>query len=384
MDPLAIYVHWPFCQSICPYCHFNRYVATPVDWSSWERALHEELSYWGNAMQERLVHSVFFGGGTPSLMHPEWVQSVLEHIQKVWPVTPNWEVTLEMNPNEAHKAPLFVQAGVNRFSMGVQSFDPDALALLGRTHGVDHLQEALSCLKGSGATYSFDLIYAHALHADTDRWEQDVRKAVPWITDHVSLYQLTYEQGTPFYKKKNQELDDDTVLRLEQITQSHLTPMGLERYEISNYACPNAHSQHNMMYWTYQDFLGIGPGSHGRVRHHSQSRRFPKSATHNWGKPDVWMDAVSTQGHGTARHTPLTRQQCAEEQILMGLRLTQGLDRNDLVETGEVLAPAFLERIATCHREGLLHHTGLRLTFRGQCLLNSVVAFLCQDDIIIC
>ena len=386
LEPLAIYIHWPYCQSICPYCHFNRYLAKPVDWPSWERALHTELSYWARSMPERRVQSVFFGGGTPSLMDPAWVQSILHHIQNTWSVHPHWEVTLEMNPNEAHKASGFVQAGINRFSMGVQSFDPASLALLGRTHNVDHLHKALSYLRTSNAAYSFDLIYGHALHKDPDRWEKDLCQAMPWISDHISLYQLTYEQGTPFYKhKKTQELDDDTVLRLEDITRSHLTPMGMDRYEISNYARHCAHSQHNTMYWTYEDFLGIGPGAHGRVRLAPQSRRFPKVATHNWGKPDVWMKAVNVHHHGAARCTPLTRQQCAEEQTLMGLRLTKGLALTDLIESGETLSPAFLERIATCQKEGLLHHGHkLRLTFRGQCLLNSVATFLCQDNMTVC
>jgi putative oxygen-independent coproporphyrinogen III oxidase len=384
MNALAVYVHWPYCQSICPYCHFNRYLAVPVDWPAWERALHREIAHWAHSMPDRPVRSVFFGGGTPSLMDPAWVRSILAHIQSVWPIEPQWEVTLEMNPNEAHRAPLFAQAGVNRFSMGVQSFDPEALALLGRTHRVDHLQGALDHLRTCGAAYSFDLIYGHALHADTERWARDVRAALPWIGDHVSLYQLTYEQGTPFYKQKHCELDEDTALCLEQITKDHLTPLGLEKYEISNYARPHAQSQHNLMYWTYQDFVGIGPGAHGRVRPHSQAKHFPKVATHNWGKPDVWMDAVTAHGHGAARQKPLTRQQCAEEQILMGLRLDRGLAFNALIEAGEVLTDAFQDRVGTCRREGLLCDDAemLCLTFRGQCLLNSVVTFLCQGDVV--
>lgn len=382
--PLGIYIHWPFCRSICPYCHFNRYLETPIHWPTWEKAFVEELSFWAQSMPMHLVHSVFFGGGTPSLMHPEWVYRVLQHVRRIWPTVSEWEVTLEMNPNEAEKAGDFVRAGVNRFSMGVQSFHAESLTLLGRSHTVNDLTRALSFLQESGAAYSFDMIYGHALHAQPDKWRADLESAVPWIKDHVSLYHLIYEQGTPFYKYRTDELSDNTMLHLDHIVRSTIEPLGLKQYEISNYAKSHARSTHNLIYWTYHDFLGIGPGAHGRMRTNGCGQAVPKWATENWGKPDVWLDAVNQKGNGHARCSVLTRNQCAEEHLLMSLRLTDGFLMRDLVTENESLSDAFCRHVDVCRKEKLMYDDTdrIRLTQRGQRVLNSVVSFLCQDPIV--
>ena len=395
LQPLAIYIHWPFCRSLCPYCHFNRYVVDSVDEKAWEKAFIAELHYWKNRVGPRWVVSIFFGGGTPSLMSPALVCSILETIHALWPVSEKVEITLEMNPTDHEKAKEFLNAGINRISMGVQSFHDETLAFLGRNHRVADIQKALSTLKHVGLRYSFDLIYAHKNHRDSQQWAEELALATPWIDDHSSVYQLTYEMGTPFYKQRHQELSDEVVLHLESLTHAALSPLGLERYEVSNYAKKGSYSVHNMMYWTYQDFLGLGPGAHGRITVKNEQGQGTKMATHNRGLPDQWMDGIRENGHALMLDQPLTRSNRLEEHLLMGVRLRQGLFTSTMLDAGESFHPDFIQRIEQCVQADLIlpspedvssgdsMPSSLVLSDKGRCVLNSVVDFLCRGPMIL-
>jgi|LauGreDrversion4_2_1035121.scaffolds.fasta_scaffold374600_1 putative oxygen-independent coproporphyrinogen III oxidase len=377
MDSLAIYIHWPFCRSICPYCDFNRYIAPELDWAVWETSFLKEIAYWGKRTGPRTVASIFFGGGTPSLMKPELTKKLIEAISHTW-VLPQWsEVTLEMNPTDVEHVLAFQQAGINRISMGVQSFNQDTLSFLGRTHTVEHIHSALAHLKSAQMRYSFDLIYGHKHHEHGDQWTQELTQALPWVSDHLSLYELSYEQGTPFYHKRYQTLADERILELEDITERFLSPLGLERYEISNYATPGGQSQHNLMYWTYQDFLGLGPGAHGRL-----TERGCKIATQAHSLPRHWLAALEEEEPSLAINTSLSREEWLQEQLLMGLRLLKGLDITDLFLPHEEVYPSFYERIDLCRMQGLITPVGLALTLKGRCVLNSVVTYVCSTPII--
>lgn len=377
MDSLAIYIHWPFCRSICPYCHFNRYVAPELDWAVWEKAFLKEIDYWGKRTGPKTIKSIFFGGGTPSLMRPDLVKTLLNAISRTWILPQGIEVTLEMNPTDVEHVPSFQQAGINRISMGIQSFNQDTLSFLGRTHTVDHIHHALEQLKNAHMRYSFDLIYGHKHHEHGDQWAQELTQALPWITDHISLYELSYEQGTPFYHKRHQTLSDDRILDLEDVTESVLTPLGLERYEISNYATPEGQSQHNLMYWTYQDFLGLGPGAHGRV-----TEQGLKIATKAHSLPRQWLAALEETPVSLAIDQSLSREERFQEQLLMGLRLHKGLEVKDLFFPEEQVCPSFYQRIETCRAQGLITPSHLALTSKGRCVLNSVVTYLCSTPVV--
>lgn len=419
--PLAIYIHWPFCRSICPYCHFNRYVSTDIDSASWLQDYCQELSYWHKRTPQHHVVSIFFGGGTPSLMDPSLVKGVLSHIFSLWSTDLNLEITLEMNPDDVAKAQDFVQAGINRFSMGVQSFHAETLKLLGRHHTTQHLTQALGELKRLSARYSFDLIYGHAHHQSLHQWEEELHQAREWVSEHLSLYELSYESGTPFYRKRHHTLADEHLLNLESMTDRMLSPLGFYRYEVSNYALVGHHSVHNGMYWMYHEFLGIGPGAHGRLDTHGSN---PLS-TYNIGLPERWSNHVRHHHHGCVKETRLTREQRAQEQLLMGLRLSSGLPIHRLFDTDEQATPEFIHRLKHATEQGLIQstplppslsdisscpilnrgtHSGtpswrtisehstlttdlstlthLSLTNQGRCVLNSVVDYLTKTPVV--
>ena len=377
MEPLAIYIHWPFCRSICPYCHFNRYVAPELDWTLWENSFLKEIAYWGKRVGPKVIKSIFLGGGTPSLMKPDLVARLIKAVSDTWVTPKGIEITLEMNPTDVEHVRAFQNAGINRISMGIQSFTQSTLSLLGRIHTVEHIHHALEQVKNSQLSYSFDLIYGHTLHTHADQWAQDLTQALPWITNHISLYELSYEQGTPFYHKRHHILEDERLLELEEITHTLLTPLGLERYEISNYATPKAQSQHNLMYWTYQDFLGLGPGAHGRITEQGK-----KVATQAHRLPRHWISSLSEKDNGLAIDHPLSREERLQEHLLMGLRLQKGLQVQELFLPQEKGCPLFYERIKHCQDQGLILPSHLALTSKGRNVLNSIVTYLCSLPIV--
>lgn len=377
-DGLAVYVHWPFCESKCPYCDFNSHVRESVDHDRWRRALLRELSYEAALTPGQEVLSIFFGGGTPSLMEPATVAAVIDEVARLWPMSRDVEITLEANPGsvEAAKFRGFAQAGINRVSLGVQALDDEALRLLGRRH---NLFEALAALELATSTFrrvSFDLIYARPGHT-VESWGAELQRALGFGTDHLSLYQLTIEPQTRFaelYRRGTLVLpDEDTQADLYQLTQDMTASAGLPLYEISNHARPGSESRHNLVYWRYGDYVGIGPGAHGRRN---------ATATQRRKKPEAWLEAVETSGHGIEEEAALAPDMRADEALVMGLRLAEGIDRaRFLARTGialdDAIDPAAAARLAEL---GLLEVTPerLRATPEGLMVLNTLLGELAR------
>ncbi|MFP6757984.1 MAG: radical SAM family heme chaperone HemW, partial [Alphaproteobacteria bacterium] len=264
MDPLAVYVHWPFCLSKCPYCDFNSHVADAIDQTRWRDALCGEIDHWADRLGARRVTSIFFGGGTPSLMPPETVAAVLRRIAARWALDSNVEISLEANPTSAESGAFaaIADAGVNRISLGVQALDPESLHFLGRGHGVDEAIAAVRLAQQAVPRVSFDLIYGRPGQT-VAAWREELSRALDFAGDHLSVYQLTIEKGTPFYAAHRAGAfilpDSDTGAALYEVTNEVLEAAGLPAYEISNHARPGAECRHNLTYWRYQDYVGVGP-----------------------------------------------------------------------------------------------------------------------------
>src|SRR5437764_4012364 len=290
--PLAIYIHWPFCRSKCPYCDFNSHVRDSIDADRWTRALLRDLDRQAELAPEREVVSIFFGGGTPSLMPPATVAALIERVKRHWPTAPDLEITLEANPNsaEAERFAGFAAAGVSRLSLGVQAFDPAALQFLGRRHDRAEALAAIARARDHFPRYSFDLIYARPGQS-VAAWEDELGEALALAGTHLSLYQLTIEPGTAFGNRAERgeslAADEDTAATLFEVTQQRLAEAGMPAYEISNHARPGAECRHNLAYWRYEDYLGIGPGAHGRA-----TRGGGKIATQQRRVPEAWLAAV--------------------------------------------------------------------------------------------
>jgi oxygen-independent coproporphyrinogen-3 oxidase len=327
-SPFGIYVHWPFCAAKCPYCDFNSHVRSDIDAQAWATATARELAHHA-ALQgavRPLVSSIFFGGGTPSLMPGTALGKVLETIARLWPVAPDVEITLEANPASADAARFqdYRAAGVNRLSLGLQALDDAALRFLGRLHTV---AEALAALKLAQRLFdrvSIDLIYAR-VGQSRQAWQDELRRALGFGTEHLSLYQLTIEEATPFARRaaRGETLvpPDEQAVALYECTQELTAAAGRPAYEISNHAARGAECRHNLVYWRYGAYVGVGPGAHGRL-----DTAEGRVATHNEKLPERWLDQVSQRGHGVAASTVLSAQEAAEELLLMGLRLSEGVD----------------------------------------------------------
>jgi oxygen-independent coproporphyrinogen-3 oxidase len=374
----GVYVHWPFCRSKCPYCDFNSHVGRrPVDQPRFVRAFVAEIAATAARAPGRTVSTVFFGGGTPSLMEPTTVAAILDAIVRHWRVAEDVEVTLEANPTsvEAERFAGFRAAGVNRVSLGVQALDDAALAALGRTHTADEALAAVAIARRHFERYSFDLIYARPGQAPAD-WRGELNRAISEAASHLSLYQLTIEPGTPFAALhaggRLAIPDEDRARDLYDITQEVCSDAGLPVYEISNHARPGAECRHNLVYWRYHEYAGIGPGAHGRLDINGVRR-----ATVGERRPDAWLGLVESQGHGLVTDEPLSRNEQADEYLLMGLRLAEGID----IERFERLAgrPLPAGQIALLEGHGFVETTGagrLRVTPAGFPILNAVVAEL--------
>ena len=341
MEPLALYIHWPFCLAKCPYCDFNSHVRERIPQARFRAALRAELAWEAARLGRRRLTSVFFGGGTPSLMDPETVALLLDDAFRLFDPAPDIEITLEANPTsvEAARLAAFRQAGVNRASLGVQSLDPEALRLLGRQHSAAQAIQALEAARGIFPRLSFDLIYARPRQNEAS-WRAELRVALALAADHLSLYQLTIEPGTAFealHRRGEIVLPEgDDAARLYEATADEAAQFGLRPYEISNYAKPGAESRHNLAYWRYADYAGIGPGAHGRVTIGSDLR-----ATRRHRAPEPWAERVERDGHGSTAETILVPAEKAQEMLLMGLRLTEGIDVARFEQrTGVLLADA--------------------------------------------
>src|SRR3954462_1680836 len=323
--PLAVYIHWPFCRSKCPYCDFNSHVRERVDADRWTRALLLDLERQAELAPSREVISIFFGGGTPSLMPPETAAALIQRVKALWPVAPGLEVTLEANPNsaEARRFSDFSSAGVNRLSLGVQALDPGALRFLGRGHSRDEAIAAIGLARQGFPRYSFDLIYARPGQTIA-AWEQELDEALSLAGEHLSLYQLTIEPGTAFGNRATRgeilSAADETGAALYEMTQERLAAAGLPPYEISTHAKPGAECRHNLAYWRYEDYLGIGPGAHGRG-----TRDGGKLETQQRRAPEAWLAAIEETGSAIEQMTPIDGDASVEEMLMMGLRLTEGI-----------------------------------------------------------
>jgi len=320
--PIALYVHWPFCRSKCPYCDFNSHVREAVDQAEWQAALLSELDHFAKETSARTLTSVFFGGGTPSLMAASTVGAIIDKLCDIWRLDDNLEITLEANPTsiEAKKFRDFKAAGVNRVSIGVQSLNNQALAFLGREHSAKDAVKALAIAAGTFDRFSFDLIYARPGQS-CDAWQTELQDALELAGDHLSLYQLTIEPGTAFHRDNLTVPEDDLAADLYALTQSIMGTANRPAYEISNHAKPGHECRHNLTYWHGGDYVGIGPGAHGRLTNGGATE-----ATHQIHNPENWLNAVKAKAHGTAKRRPLSPAIRAQELVMMGLRLTDGLD----------------------------------------------------------
>ncbi len=377
-SPFAVYVHWPFCLSKCPYCDFNSHVRHGgVDEARFLRAYETEIAATAARVPGRTVSSIFFGGGTPSLMQPSTVQTILDCIGKHWSVAPNVEVTLEANPTSVEAARFrgYRAAGVNRVSLGVQALDDAALKELGRLHTAQEALDAVAVARSIFGRYSFDLIYARPQQS-LDAWAAELKRAIAEAAEHLSLYQLTIEPDTPFFglhkAGKLTVPDEDLARDLYDLTQSICSAAGLPAYEISNHARPGAECRHNLVYWRGHDYAGVGPGAHGRLT--IDGRRV---ATATEKRPEAWLMRVEETGTGFTVDEKLTSGETADEYLLMGLRLAEGIDTARYSAlSGRDLDP---KRISILREEGAVETTTdgrLRVTKSGFPLLDAVVADL--------
>ncbi|WP_315781008.1 MULTISPECIES: radical SAM family heme chaperone HemW [unclassified Bradyrhizobium] len=377
-EAFGVYVHWPFCLSKCPYCDFNSHVRhAAIDQERFARAFAQEIATTAARIGPRTVTSIFLGGGTPSLMQPQTVGAILDAIGKHWRVAGDVEVSLEANPTsvEATRFAGYRAAGVNRVSLGVQAMDDASLKMLGRLHTAEEAMQAVAIARGAFDRYSFDLIYARPDQTPA-MWTEELERAIGEAAEHLSLYQLTIEEGTPFFglhaAGKLKTPDEGLARTLYDVTQEICARHGLPAYEISNHARRGAECRHNLVYWRGQEYAGIGPGAHGRldidgIRH----------ATATDKRPEAWVMRVESTGHGVMTDDLLNREERADEFLLMGLRLAEGIDpRRYAAISGRALDP---RRIALLREEGAIAvdtDGRLRVTQEGFPVLDAVVADL--------
>ncbi|MBC7164169.1 MAG: coproporphyrinogen III oxidase [Roseovarius sp.] len=372
----GLYVHWPFCQAKCPYCDFNSHVSASIDHARWRAAYLREIARSAELVPHRVLDSIFFGGGTPSLMPPETVAAIIEAARAAWPMANDPEITLEANPTsvEAGRFAGYADAGITRVSLGVQALNDADLRRLGRLHSVADAIQAYEIARKYFERTSFDLIYARQDQTLAD-WREELRRALDLAVDHLSLYQLTIESGTAFgarYAAGNLRglPGEELAADMYQTTQDICAAAGLGAYEVSNHARPGAESRHNLIYWRYGDYVGIGPGAHGRltldgVRH----------ATEAWQAPGEWL-ARAERGSGESLRAPLPAHEQATEFLLMGLRLSEGIDMARFARLSG--APLDAGAIGHLHELGMVRveNGRLRATETGRAVLNAVICEL--------
>ena len=379
MGPLALYIHWPFCVSKCPYCDFNSHVREQVDVATWQRALLADMAHEASLTPGRPLSSIFFGGGTPSLMPPALVEVLIAAAERHWGFAENIEITLEANPSSVEAANFhdLAKAGVNRVSLGLQSLDDQTLQFLGRAHDVHEGLAALDTAQQAFDRVSFDLIYARPGQSLAD-WQAELERALSFDTGHLSLYQLTIEPGTRFETLVRTgaliPADDDHCADLFELNRSIMTAAGLPAYEISNHARPGQESRHNLTYWRYEDYIGIGPGAHGRRL---------DSATERHKKPENFLSAVARNGNGLKLEQGLSPQTRAMEALMMGLRLAEGVNLRALesktrLAVTEMVDDAEVEKLAGL---GFVEQREDRLTIlpKGMPLLDALLPKIISD-----
>jgi len=382
MEPLALYIHWPFCLAKCPYCDFNSHVRERIDQARFAAALRAELAWEAARLGRRPLASIFFGGGTPSLMDPATVAALIADATRLFAPVPDLEITLEANPTsvETTRLAAFRAAGVNRLSLGVQALDDVSLAALGRKHSAAQAIAALETARALFPRLSFDLITARPGQT-LPAWRAELRQALALAADHLSLYQLTIEPGTAFEALHRQGKlvlpDDDAAAALYDATGEEAARFGLLAYEVSNYARPGAESRHNLQYWRYGDYAGIGPGAHGRI-----TLGGALLATRRHRAPEPWAERVEREGHGSTEETPVEAPDRAREALLMGLRLSEGIDAvRFAARTGVALDDALEpDTLARAIEAGYLAREGSRLlaTPEGRKRLDALLAALAR------
>lgn len=378
----ALYIHWPFCAKKCPYCDFNSHVRDLVDVAAWRDALLADMRNEAELAGGEPLHSIFFGGGTPSLMPPALVEALLQKAEALWGFDANIEITLEANPSsvEAANFAALTQAGVNRVSLGVQSLEDDTLQFLGRLHGAQEALDAFETAQQNFDRVSIDLIYARPGQS-AEQWTAELSRALALGTDHMSLYQLTIEPNTRFATDVRRgvftPLDDDPAGDLYALTQKIMNAAGLPAYEISNHAKPGQESRHNLTYWRYQDYCGIGPGAHGRRG---------GVATERHKKPENYLLAVSEHGHGIKDQRALSMGEQASEALLMGLRLAEGIDLSKLEARFGIPSTDLInaDRLALHSDLGLLEYDSGRITVTpsGMPLLDALLGEIVADALV--
>ena len=369
----GLYIHWPFCEAKCPYCDFNSHVSREIDQSRWLSAYLSEIDRYATALPGRVLSSVFFGGGTPSLMDPELVAAVLDRIRSAWPTANDLEVTLEANPGsvEAGRFRGYAQAGVSRVSMGIQALNDEDLRRLGRIHTVSEARQAFDIARENFKRVSFDLIYARQ-DQTPEAWKAELCEALSMAVDHLSLYQLTIEPDTAFgdrYARGGLRglPEDDLAADMYEATQDVCEAAGMAAYEVSNHAKGGAESRHNLIYWRYGDYAGIGPGAHGRI-----TLNGTRYATEAWSNPDRWLAAVDN-GQSEKLREAIDCKDQADEYLMMGLRIREGIDlvRYEAL-SGSPLNPDIMRDLENL---GMISTTGdrLQVTDQGRPVLNAVI-----------
>ncbi|MEP3045253.1 MAG: radical SAM family heme chaperone HemW [Roseibium sp.] len=374
----GIYVHWPFCAAKCPYCDFNSHVRhQAVDQARYAAAFERELSHFAELSSGKTVESIFLGGGTPSLMEPATVERILTAISDRWSIDSNVEISLEANPTsvEAERFKGYRAAGVNRVSLGVQSLIDTDLKLLGRLHDAETARKAIEMARATFPRLSFDLIYARP-NQTLESWEQELNEAIALAADHLSLYQLTIEEGTPFFdlykagklKTPDPELGADFYALTQKVTDA----AGMPAYEVSNHAKSGAECRHNLVYWRYGDYVGVGPGAHGRL-----TVGVNRMATAMERHPETWLETVELHGHGMTEFSGLNEEEQGDEYLLMGLRLTEGID----LKRYEAFSHRSIDprRLEDLLKHGMVEELGenrVRATRDGFFVLDAVVADL--------
>ncbi|KZL19481.1 Oxygen-independent coproporphyrinogen-III oxidase 1 [Pseudovibrio axinellae] len=378
----GIYVHWPFCLAKCPYCDFNSHVRhQPVSQELYAKALAKELARYAQMVPGRTVDSVFFGGGTPSLMEPKTVETIINEIARLWHLPGSAEISMEANPTsvEATRFAGYRSAGVNRLSVGIQALDDKELKILGRQHSVSEAIQAVEIARNTFSRISFDLIYARP-NQTLKGWEEELNRAIDLAADHLSMYQLTIESGTMFQRLyaagKLEMLDPDLAADMYDLTQEVTASRGLPAYEVSNHAAPNSQCQHNLIYWRYGDYVGVGPGAHGRLTLEDGA----KLATSTEKHPETWLNLVEAKGNGAISEEVLVREAQSDELLLMGMRLHEGID----VPLYEQLSGRCFDpmRLRHLQENGMVEWVGnsrIRATQAGFPLLDAVIAELASD-----
>ena len=376
----GLYLHWPFCQSKCPYCDFNSHVAARVDQSRWQTAFEAEVDRVGALTDGRVLNSVFFGGGTPSLMDPALVQAILDRVRATWTLANDVEITLEANPGsvEAARFDGYARAGVNRVSIGIQSLDADDLRRLGRMHSVEDAHAAIAVAQATFDRVSIDLIYARQ-DQTLAAWRDELRRALDFGTSHLSLYQLTIESGTVFGQMHAKRLlrglpDEDLAADMFELTQEITAAADRPSYEISNHARVGDESRHNLIYWRMGDYAGIGPGAHGRLTQNGK-----RVATEAERMPSLWLDRTTAHPGTAERSETLTPEDRATEYLMFALRLKEGASLDRFASLAG--APLSLSALSDLGELGLLRRDGDRVatTDSGAMVLNGVLRALLVD-----